>query len=293
MLFSSDDIVNFPQSPGVYKFFDKNKVLIYVGKAKNLKKRVSSYFNKTSKSNKTLNLVKKIRYIDFIVVNTENEAFLLENNLIKKDKPFYNILLKDSKTYPYIILTNDEFPKILISEHLDNNCDYYFGPFSDRDIMNNIIDIIKKLCQLRICKHSISIDDVEKNKYKVCLEYHLGNCCGICEKKIPIEDYKDRVLLAKDILKGNLNTIKNDTKKKMLIHSKLREYKLAQKYKDKLDAIERYNSKSIISNPVSKNFDVFYCEEDEDNVFICYMIIKNGMIIFVKNDVLCKSDYIS
>lgn len=286
MFLEIKEIKKIPQDPGVYRFFNKNKKLIYVGKAKNLHKRVFSYFNKTAKSPKTLKLVEDIKYFDFSIVNNENEAFLLENNLIKENKPLYNILLKDSKSYPYIILTKETFPRLIVAERLDIEYESFFGPFSDRQMMYDILNLIKNICQLRTCKYSLSEEDMQKGKYKICLEYHLGNCCGVCEKKISSSEYKKKIAIAKNILHGNFSDIKKTLKQQMLQLSKLQDYKKAQKYKEKLEAIEKYQAKSIISNPKNNSFDVFYCEKFEDKILICFMIIKNGLIIFIKKDVL-------
>ena len=286
MFLEIKDIKKTPEDPGVYRFFNGNKKLIYVGKAKNLRKRVSSYFNKTTKSPKTLKLVENIRYFDFSIVNNENEAFLLENNLIKENNPLYNILLKDSKAYPYIILTKEPFPRLIVAERLNVDYESFFGPFSDRQMMYDILNFIKSICQLRTCKYFLSEEDIQKKKYKVCLEYHLGNCCGICEKKISSLEYQKKIAIAKNILHGKIGDIKKTFKKQMLQFSKAQEYKKAQKYKEKLEAIENYQSNSIISNPKNNNFDVFYYEEFEDKILICFMIIKNGLIIFIKKDVI-------
>ncbi len=284
---SHEMLKHIPPMPGVYTFFDSNKKLIYVGKAKNLNRRVVSYFIRNDKTPKTLRMVKDIKFFDFSVVNSENEALLLENNIIKQNKPIYNILLKDSKGYPYLILTAEEFPRIVIAEHLDKveyKC--FFGPFSDRHMMYNLLEIIKKTCLLRTCKHNITQEKINNNKYKVCLEYHLNNCCGVCEQHIDSKEYNNNVLLAIEILNGNFKKIKKKVTAQMLQYSKQRAYKLAYACKEKLDTITQYEHRSIISNPDMQDCDVFYCEQYGDKLLVVYMIIKHGMIIFIRKDVL-------
>ena len=273
--------------PGVYTFFDTNKQLIYVGKAKNLNRRVTSYFIRNDKTPKTLRMVEDIKFFDFSVVNSENEALLLENNLIKQNRPIYNILLKDSKEYPYLILTDEEFPRIIVAEHLDKvDYKYFFGPFSDRHMIYNLLEIIKKTCFLRTCKYNITQEDINNNKYKVCLEYHLNNCCGVCERHIDKEEYNNNVSLAIEILNGKFTKIKKKITVQMLQYSKAREYKLAYGCKEKLEAISQYENRSIISNPDMQDCDVFFCEQYDDKLLVVYMIVKHGMIIFIRKDIL-------
>ncbi len=279
-----NDYKMLPNAPGVYRYYDEHKQLIYVGKAKILKRRVESYFKKNEKmSIKTIKLVDKIRYIGFTVVESEHEALLLENNLIKTYKPKYNILLKDSKSYPYIVLTNEKYPRIITTERLDEEYKYVFGPFSNRDIVKDVIELVQKVCQLRTCKYDLA-NNTKKNVNNVCLEYHLGNCCGICEHKISDEEYNDRCSKVMDILKGNFKNIKLQLKRMMQESAKNMNYKLAQKYKEQLDSINNYTARSVITNPTVKDLDVFTTKIEDNKIFTCYMMINGGMITFIKND---------
>ena len=284
---TNNALKNIPSMPGVYTFFDANKKLIYVGKAKNLNRRVASYFIHNEKTPKTLSLVENIKFFDFSVVNSESEALLLENNLIKENKPVYNILFKDSKGYPYLILTEETFPRVVVAEHLENiKYKYFFGPFSDRHMMYNLLEIIKKTCFLRTCKHNITQEEIDNKKYKVCLEYHLNNCCGVCEHHVAEEEYTNNVSLAIEILNGKFTKVKKKITSQMLQYSKRREYKLAYGCKEKLDVITQYETRSIISNPTMQDCDVFFCEQYGDKLLVIYMIIRHGMIIFIRKDVL-------
>ena len=279
------DYKKLPEKSGVYRFYNKNKDLIYIGKAKNLKSRVSSYFINNNKSIKTYNMVKNIEYINFTVVNNEHEAFLLENNLIKQFKPRYNILLKDNKTYPYLIITNEEYPKIIPTETIPEDYMYIFGPFSNRTLMHELLEFIRKTCKIRNCKYNINSEDIKKNKYTLCLEYHIENCSGICKHLISKKEYDESINKAIDILNGNLSGIKKNLKKKMLECSKKELFKLAQKYKTELEYISNYEAKSVISNTNFKDCDVFYIEEDDKIIYCNYLIIRGGLIIFTKNDI--------
>ena len=285
LFLKSTEFRKLPEKSGVYRFYDINKVLIYIGKAKNLKSRVSSYFLNNNKSVKTLNLVKNIEYINFTVVNNEHEAFLLENNLIKEFKPRYNILLKDSKSYPYLVITNEEFPRILPVEHLLDDYKFIFGPFSNRSLMNELLEFIRKTCKIRNCKYNITEKDIKNDKFQLCLEYHIENCCGICKNLISKDDYLKNIDKAINILNGNLTNIKKEIRLKMLESSKKEQYKLAQRYKNDLESISNYEAKSIISSTDFKNFDVFYIEKNENIIYCNYLIIRGGLIIFAKNDI--------
>lgn len=285
LFLKASEFRKLPEKSGVYRFYDIDKTLIYIGKAKNLRSRVSSYFINNNKSVKTLNLVRNIEYINFTIVNNEHEAFLLENNLIKEFKPRYNILLKDSKSYPYIVVTNEDYPRLLPVEHLLDDYKFIFGPFSNRSLMHELLEFIRKTCKIRNCKYNITDDDIKNNKYNLCLEYHIENCCGICKNLISKEDYLKNIDKAINILKGNLINIKKEIKLKMLEASKKEQYKLAQRYKNELEAIFNYEAKSIVSSTDFKNFDVFYIEKDENTIYCNYLIIRGGLIIFAKNDI--------
>ena len=286
VFFEPKDIKKIPNLSGVYKFYNEKKELIYIGKAKNLKSRIESYFSTSLKTIKTVSLVSNIKYINFTIVNNEHEAFLLENNLIKEFQPRYNILLKDNKTYPYIVITNEEYPRIISTETLsEEKYKYIFGPFSNRSFMHDIINIITKLFKVRSCKYNLTEKDINNNKFQLCLEYHIENCCGICKNIVSKQEYTSLIDKAVEILKGNLQKIKLEIKNKMNEYSKKEQYKLAQKYKNKLQLLSTYESNSIISNPKLKNIDIIATETSNKNIFCSYMIIKSGMIIFTKNDV--------
>ena len=285
VFFEPKDIKKIPKLSGIYKFYNENKELIYIGKAKNLNSRVESYFSNSLKTTKTTSLVSNIKYINFTIVNSEHEAFLLENNLIKEFQPRYNILLKDNKTYPYIVITNEEYPRIISTEILNEKYKYIFGPFSNRSFMHDIINIITKLFKVRTCKYNINEEDILNNKFQLCLEYHIENCCGVCKNLVSKQEYLSLIDKVVDILKGNLQKIKSEIKNKMNEYSKKEQYKLAQKYKTKLQLLSSYESNSIISNPKLKNIDIIVTETSDNKTFCSYMIIKSGMIIFTKNDV--------
>ncbi len=287
------DIKKIPDSSGVYVFYNIDKEIIYIGKAKNLNSRVSSYFEKNNKTIKTHNLAMNVKYINFTIVRNEHEAFLLENNLIKKFKPRYNILLKDNKTYPYLVITSEIAPRLVPTENIGNDYKYVFGPFSNRSFMNDLYSFIIKICKIRTCKRDLDEDKIKNNKYKVCLEYHLGNCCGICQDYVSLVEYNNRVNSAINILKGNFKEIKTALKKKMADYSKNEQYKAAQRCKNDLDEIMSYESKSVISNPKLKDLDVFYVEKDGEDIYCTYFIIKCGLVVFTKNDVFFNIDEVN
>lgn len=285
LYFTIDDIKKIPSLSGVYRFYNKDRELIYIGKAKNLNSRINSYFSKNKKSLKVYNLVRNIAYISFTIVNSEHEAYLLENNLIKEFKPRYNVLLKDNKTYPYLVITNDEIPRIIVTETINNEYSYIFGPFSNRGFMNDLLGFIVKISKIRTCKYDLTRENIENKKYKVCLEYHIGNCCGICQNCVNFDQYRSIVDIAIDILKGNFKKVKVAIKDKMLKYSRIEQYKLAQRYKNALEELSSYESKSVISNPKLKDLDVFYVEKDGIELYCNYFIIKGGLLIFTKTDV--------
>ena len=274
-----------PTDAGVYKFFDKNKILLYVGKAKNLKNRVNSYFNKSGQHNrKTINLVKQIASIEFTVVNSEFDALLLENNLIKNHQPKYNILLKDDKTFPYILISNEPFPKLIITRKLEKNKGQYFGPFTNLKAMNAIVDLIRELYTIRTCHLHLSQENIQEKKFKLCLEYHLGNCQAPCEGLQTEENYLKDIEQAKQILKGNLHTVKNHIKEQMLAFAEKLEFEKAEAYKQKLLLLDKFQSKSLVVNPNKIiDVDVFSIISDEDNSYINFLKIKNGAIIHTQN----------
>lgn len=253
------DIVKvLPSVPGVYLFKDQNSKVIYVGKAKNLKKRVSSYFSKkTGGNNKLKILVKQIRIIDHIVVETESDALLLENNLIKEYQPRYNVLLKDDKSYPYICVKNEPFPRVFSTRNPVKDGSAYFGPYTSGYMVRTLLDLIRQLYPLRNCNYNLSESNIMAGKFKVCLEYHIGNCKGPCVGKQPSVDYEENIKQIKLILKGNIQGVKLFLKNRMKQQAEKFEFEAAQYTKEKLDYLEKYQSKSTVVNPLIANLDVF------------------------------------
>lgn len=277
-----------PEDPGVYQFLSIDKSIIYVGKAKNLKKRVSSYFQKNIKSRKTLNLVKNTKYVEHVVVHSESDALLLENSLIKKNQPKYNILLRDDKTYPWICIKNEPFPRVFVTRKLVKDGSQYFGPFTSFKTINTIMGIIKQLYSLRNCNYNLSSKNIEQKKFKVCLEYHLGNCLGGCEGKESLEDYEKNILAIKQILKGNVNESKRNFKKEMIKFSNNQEYEKAQKIKEKIQLLENYQSKSTVVSSKLNNIDVFSIISDSESAFVNFLQVAHGKIIRFHNQEVKK-----
>ncbi|MDX5477676.1 MAG: excinuclease ABC subunit UvrC, partial [Cyclobacteriaceae bacterium] len=278
-----------PDQPGIYKYFNEDHELIYVGKAKSLKKRVASYFVKGSGLNhKTRKMVREIRRIEITLVNSEFDALLLENNIIKKNQPKYNILLKDDKTYPYLVLTKENFPRIFPTRRLIPHKGTYFGPFASVKAMNNVLELIRGIFTIRTCKLDLSPYKIQENKYKVCLEYHIGNCLGPCEGKQKEADYLKDIEHAKHILKGNLGIAKSYFRERMQLAAGELAFEKAHYYKEKLDLLEKYQSKSMVVNPAIKDLDVFALVSDEKNAYVNYLKVKNGAIIITKTVELKK-----
>ena len=276
---SPSDLNKLPDNPGVYRFLDADEVLIYVGKAKSLRKRVSSYFSKTSGINrKTRKLVSEIKAIEVTLVNSEFDALLLENNLIKQNQPRYNILLKDDKTFPYICVSNERFPRIYSTRKFIPSNGTYFGPYANVKVMNNVLRLINSLFMLRTCRYDLSEENISKGKYKVCLEYHIGNCKGPCEGLQTEEDYLKEIVQAKNILKGSLTVPKQFFKERMQEAAEKLAFEQAQKYKEKLDMVDRFQSKSVVVSPKLADLDVFTITSDEKYAFVNYLRIKNGTI---------------
>lgn len=267
-----------PNDPGVYKFFD-DEGIIYVGKAKNLKKRVSSYFTKTSEINrKTFRLVQEIRHIEITAVDSEFDALLLENSLIKENQPKYNILLKDDKSFPSICVTNERFPRIYSTRRIDRTKGQYFGPYTSVKAMNNVLDLIRKLYKIRTCNFNLSEANINKGKFKVCLEYHIGNCLGPCEGLQEEPEYLSEITQAKEILKGNIAPIKRAFVDQMQEASAALNFELAQTHKTKLEYLEKFQAKSLIVQQKITNLDVFSILHDDQRSFINYMMIEEGTI---------------
>ena len=272
-------IQSLPDKPGVYQFFDASGKIMYVGKAKNLKKRVSSYFNKTLDNGKTRVLVQQIRDIKYIVVETELDALLLENSLIKKYKPKYNIQLKDDKTYPWICIKNEPFPRIFTTRRVIKDGSKYFGPYPSVYVVNTLLSFIKELYPLRNCNLDLSPKKIAKKKHKVCLEYHIGNCKGGCVGYESEETYNTYIKDIEHIVKGNLTQVIGTLKEKMLQHSNNLEFEEAQALKSKIDTINRYKAKSTIVSPTIQNVDVMTVLQDAKTAFVNYLVINDGVII--------------
>ncbi|MDR1623793.1 MAG: excinuclease ABC subunit UvrC [Tannerellaceae bacterium] len=268
-----------PEKPGCYQYFDNKGTVIYVGKAKNLKKRVSSYFNKTLDNRKTYILVKQIRDIKYIVVDTEEDALHLENSLIKQYLPRYNVMLKDDKTYPSIVLKNEYFPRIYQTRNLVKDRSLYFGPYSSVYTAKVMLQMLKELYPIRTCKYPLSPENIRQGKYKVCLQYHIKRCKGPCEGYQSLEEYNENISQIKEILKGNISKISRllfDLMKEL--SSELR-FEEAQLIKNKYDAIENYRAKSTVAPPMLTNIDVFSFTDNDKSAYINYMHIGNGAIV--------------
>ncbi|TVZ58086.1 excinuclease ABC subunit C [Flavobacteriaceae bacterium MAR_2010_105] len=268
-----------PHQPGVYQYFDADDKLLYVGKAKDLKKRVSSYFTKQHDYGKTKVLVKKIHTIKHIVVDTETDALLLENNLIKKYQPRYNVMLKDDKSYPWICIKNERFPRVFSTRRVFKDGSEYFGPYTSMKTVSTLLDLIKGLFQLRTCNYDLSDEKIEAGKYKVCLEYHLGNCKGPCEGHQTETSYHDNVKAIREILKGNFKDSLSQFKTQMKQLAAGMQFEEAQKIKEKIDILENYQSKSTIVNPKISNVDVFSIISDESYGYINFLQLSFGSII--------------
>ena len=272
-------VLNLPDSPGIYQYLNSEGTIIYVGKAKNLKRRVSSYFNREHPNGKTRLLVSKIADIRYIVVKTEEDALLLENNLIKKYKPRYNVLLKDDKTYPSICVSNEYFPRIFKTRQVIRNGSSYYGPYSHMPSMLAVMDLIKKLYPIRTCKLNLSPENIRAGKFNVCLEYHIKNCAGPCIGLQSQEEYLKNIAEIKEILKGNTQEISRLLYQRMQDLAAEMKFEEAQKVKEKYALIENYRSKSEVVSSVLHNIDVFSIEEDgEKSAFINYLHITNGAI---------------
>jgi len=273
-------IKSLPEKPGVYQYFDKDGKIIYVGKAKHLKKRVSSYFNKDqSQAGKLRILVSRIANIKFIVVETEFDALLLENNLIKKYQPRYNVMLKDDKTYPWICIKNERFPRVFSTRHLIRDGSDYFGPYASVRMMNTVLELVRQLYPLRNCKHNLSAKNIKKQKFKVCLEYHLGNCKGACEGLQSEEDYNETINSIKQVIKGNISSVSGQLKLLMSEYAEKQEFENAHIVKEKLVLLERYKSKSTIVNPKINNVDVFTILSDEKSAYINFLKVVDGAVV--------------
>lgn len=269
---------NLPESPGIYQYLNSELKVIYVGKAKNLKRRVSSYFNKDQISAKTRILVTKICDIKYIVVNSEEDALLLENNLIKRYKPKYNVLLKDDKTYPSICISKENFPRVYKTRRIDPKRGYYFGPYSHISSMYNILELIKKLYPLRTCNFTLTEENIQNRKFRPCLEYHIKNCKAPCIGAQTLQEYQENIEEIKEILKGDTKRIAESLKEKMQRYSEELRFEEAQKEKEKYILLENYRSKSEVVNSINNNIDVFSIESEENSAYINYLHITQGCV---------------
>ena len=268
-----------PHKPGVYQHIDKDGKILYIGKAKNLKKRVSSYFTKTVTSARISVMVRKVADIRTIITDSEGDALLLENNLIKEHQPRYNINLKDDKSYPYITIRNERFPRIYGLRNLIRDGSEYYGPYPNVKAMKAVLELIKQMYPTRTCKYVLSEENIEKGKFKTCLEYHIGNCKGPCEDLQSEEDYNADIDAARKIIKGQLGEVKRHLKERMNEHAERLEFELAQRYKEKLDALETYASKSTVVSFSLTNIDVFSVSTDAEFGYVNYLKIVEGAIV--------------
>tara|TARA_B100001079_G_C16410569_1_gene516108 strand:- start:2345 stop:4147 length:1803 start_codon:yes stop_codon:yes gene_type:complete len=268
-----------PDSPGVYQYFDKNGKILYVGKAKNLKKRVTSYFTKRHDSHRIGVMVKKIHEIRHIVVSSETDALLLENNLIKKLQPRFNVMLKDDKTYPWICIKNERFPRVFPTRRLIKDGSEYYGPFTSFKTVNTLLDLIKGLYKLRTCNYDLVEDKIRDNKYKVCLEYHLGNCKGPCEGYQGEAEYNRNIEHIRQIVKGNFKDSLSQFREQMQEHAENMEFEDAQRIKNKIEVLENYQSRSTVVNPKINNVDVFSVISDEGYGYVNFLQLMHGSII--------------
>jgi excinuclease ABC subunit C len=276
-----DNILSsLPDSPGIYQFFDKEGQLLYIGKAKSLRKRVSSYFHKERhESGKTAVLVRKIADIKTLVVNTEMDALLLENSLIKKHQPRYNVNLKDDKTYPWICIKNERFPRVFSTRRMVRDGSEYFGPYTPVRMINTLLELTAQLHKLRNCNYVLSKENIEKKKFKVCLEYHMGNCKGPCVGLQEQDDYDESIRQIRHILKGNINLVIQHLKDMMTLFSENFDYENAQITKQKIELLEKFKSKSVVVNPSIHNTDVFSIITEDDTAYVNFLRIMSGSII--------------
>lgn len=271
-------VLNMPECPGCYQYFDKDRNIIYVGKAKNLKRRVSSYFLKTVDRRKTQILVSKIEDINYVIVPTDEDALLLENSLIKKFKPKYNILLKDDKTYPSVCITNETFPRIFKTRNIDKRLGTYYGPFSHQGTLNNMLNLIDKMYKVRKCRLPLTIENINKGKYDICLEHHIKKCDAPCIGKQSQEEYMEMILEVKEILKGNTRIICEKMLKKMEALSEELKFEEAMEIKKKYDMALEFCEKSEVIANTYHNIDVFSIDDEEKSAFINYLHISNGCV---------------
>jgi excinuclease ABC subunit C len=268
-----------PVNPGIYKYFDEKDELVYVGKAKNLRKRVSSYFTKTFTTYKTYELVQRIRRIEFTIVNSEQDAFLLENSLIKQFQPKFNINLKDDKSYPFIVIKNEPFPRVFLTRRKINDGSEYLGPFTSVGRVRELLDLVKSNIQLRTCQLNLSEAQIKRGKYKVCLEYHLGNCKGPCEGLQTPDDYAAGLVQLRNILKGQLGPLMQEFRKQMRELAEKMDFEKAEMVRKKIEHLENYESRSVVVSRHLSHADVFSIARDGDLAYINYLMIETGTIV--------------
>jgi excinuclease ABC subunit C len=272
-------IAGLPNSPGVYQYFDKNDKILYIGKAKKLKNRVASYFTESRQQAKIKVMVKKIHRMEYIVVETEFDALLLENNLIKKYQPRYNVMLKDDKTYPWICVKKEAFPRVFPTRNLIKDGSDYYGPYASVKMMNTLLDLIRKLFPLRNCKLNLSEENIQKRKFKACLEYHIGNCKAPCVGKQSSREYMQNIAAIKHIIKGNISLVVKTLKDLMKEYAANLEYEKAHFIKEKIDLLQKYQSKSAIVSASIKNADVFSVFSDADAAYINFLKVVQGAVV--------------
>lgn len=273
---------SLPAMPGIYKYYGAGNQLLYVGKAKNIRKRVSSYFTKTLNSYKTHELVRRISRIEFTIVNSEHDAFLLENSLIKEFQPLFNINLKDDKTYPYIVIKNEPFPRVFLTRQKLNDGSQYFGPYTSVGKVRELLDFIKQTIPLRTCPLNLTQKNIEKGRFKVCLEHHLGNCKGPCEALQSEADYNESISQVKNFLRGNLAPVIQHFKKEMKEQAMNLEFEKAEQARKKMEHLENYQARSVIVNTGYRGLDVFSIERHENRAYVNYLMVQNGAIIQTK-----------
>ena len=277
-----------PTQPGIYKYYDDTNELLYVGKAKQLRKRVSSYFSKTFTTYKTHELVQRIHHIEFTIVNSEQDAFLLENTLIKEFQPRFNISLKDGKTYPYIVIKNEQFPRVFFTRRKINDGSKYLGPYTSVEKVRELLDFIRQTILLRTCNLNLSENNIKKGKFKVCLEYHLGNCKGPCAGLQTVQNYNEELQQLVNLLKGNLSPVMQHFKNEMQQHVHQMEFEKAALYKSKIDHLKNYQARSTVVNTRIGTVDVFSILEDGNIAFVNYLAINAGTIVRTKTIMLEK-----
>ena len=274
-----EKIKTLPEKPGIYQYFDESEKIIYVGKAKNLKKRVTSYFTKNHDTAKTRILVRHIHDVQFIVVDTETDALLLENSLIKKYRPRYNIQLKDDKSYPWICIKNERFPRVFSTRRIIKDGSKYYGPYPSVRVVNTLLELMRELYPLRTCNYDLSQENIDKGKFKVCLEYHIGNCKAPCVGKETEENYNTNIEQIDSILKGNIASVIRILKQKMQEAAEEFAYEEAEELKQKIHSLEKFRSKSTVVSPTIHKVDVITLDQTEKNAFVNYLVIHNGSII--------------